>query len=209
MRSIAPDRVGWVIVFASNSFRLSISNLNSSSVYGRSHFGSSGSLVTVSVSLLIGLSAAKNNGFGGGPYLFLPALPRRQPKKTIHKIGTIPRTPGIINNTPQIANVIIVHHPGRFRSWWRLIFRASGTQRNGIQSSTKSSSGKSIDSSVCKSIDTAKTNIYRIKIKAYDTPIPNHHCLREIRPRKLKRRYMIAFTFSTPIHFYLPVKWQY
>ena len=66
-----------------------------------------------------------NNGFGGGPYLFFPASPGRQPKMTIHNIALIPDKPGRIAKinqaTMQNMSTRIVHQNGRLRSWWRLI----------------------------------------------------------------------------------------
>lgn len=50
-----------------------------------------------------------------------------------------------------------------------------------------------------KAIESINPTIVPIQSeKSHHTTIPNHHCLQEIRPRKLKRRYMIAFTIHPP-----------
>ncbi len=85
-----------------------------------------------------------------------------------------------------------IRHPGRFRSWRRLVFSANRVQSTGIPT-TPITSDITSDIGIGANISANMGDPTTTQIPIGMT-IPNHHCLREIRPRKLKRKCKSAFT---------------
>ena len=147
-----------------------------------------------------------NNGFGGGPYLFLPASPGRQPKKISHKKVMRPRKPDKpgLGTSPRIQNGIaniatmIVHDSGRFRSWWRLKLTAKNIHKQQINDSAIGIHSRLPFFQIFKFVMYSSHNRNDGNEQMLT---PNHHCFLVIRPRKLKRRYMIAFTNQPSLFF--------